>query len=225
MREDDRSNRGSDVNIRPRFGLLENVPGLLSSNRGEDFRVVLEELARVKDPTVSIPRCKDSKGRVAKWPKAGFVLGDDWSIAYRITDAQYYGNPQRRKRIAVLCDFEGGAAGEILFVEHYREASESNRFSLELDTSDGCTGEVQPIGKGLPRYIEPSHKAWKGIARDPSESTGRCDTEDSFTLKVRGGSETYKDWNGQTRGAGKGPLVQKDMSATLSVSQDQTLFK
>ena len=94
----------------PTFAVWENVPGAFSSNGGEDFRAVLEELVRVEQPDVSIPR--PPKG---KWSKAGAISGDGWSLAWRQLDAQYWGASQRRKRIALVVDFAGGRAGEILF--------------------------------------------------------------------------------------------------------------
>lgn len=109
MREHDRSIGRTD-DIRPRFWCWENVPGAFSSSRGEDFRTVLEEVARISDPTAVIPR--PPKG---KWSYAGVVDGDGWQIAWRTMDAQYYGVPQRRRRIFLVADFAGHCAGEILF--------------------------------------------------------------------------------------------------------------
>lgn len=92
--------------------IWENVPGAFSSNGGEDFRAVLEELARVEQPDVSIPRPSSRGGR---WSKAGAIAGNGWSLAWRQLDAQYWGVPQRRKRIALVADFGGQRAAEILF--------------------------------------------------------------------------------------------------------------
>jgi DNA (cytosine-5)-methyltransferase 1 len=94
----------------PKYAVWENVPGAFSSNKGEDFRAVLEELARIKEAGISIPGPDKSK-----WAKAGLITGDDWSIAWRIMDAQYWGVPQRRLRISLVLDLTGGRAGEILF--------------------------------------------------------------------------------------------------------------
>lgn len=96
----------------PTFAVWENVPGAFSSNGGEDFRAVLEELARVEQPDVSIPR---PSGRGGRWSKAGAIAGNGWSLAWRQLDAQYWGVPQRRKRIALVADFGGQRAAEILF--------------------------------------------------------------------------------------------------------------
>ena len=96
----------------PTFAVWENVPGALSSNGGEDFRTVLEELARVEQPDASIPR---PSGRGGRWSKAGAIAGNGWALAWRQLDAQYWGVPQRRKRIALVADFGGQRAAEILF--------------------------------------------------------------------------------------------------------------
>lgn len=94
----------------PKYAVWENVPGAFSSNKGEDFRAVLEELARIKEAGISIPRPDKSK-----WAKAGLITGDDWSIAWRTMDAQYWGVPQRRLRISLVLNLTGGRAGEVLF--------------------------------------------------------------------------------------------------------------
>lgn len=94
----------------PKYAVWENVPGAFGSNKGEDFRAVLEELARIKEAVISIPGPDKSK-----WAKAGLITGNDWSIAWRTMDAQYWGVPQRRLRISLVLDLTGGRAGEILF--------------------------------------------------------------------------------------------------------------
>ena len=94
----------------PRFIVWENVPGAFSSNKGEDFKAVLEAVCSVKDESVSVP--EPPKG---KWANAGTVVGDGFSLAWRVLDAQFWGIPQRRKRIYLVADFAGGSAGKILF--------------------------------------------------------------------------------------------------------------
>lgn len=93
----------------PAFAVWENVPGAFSSNKGEDFRRVLQELAALCDDTVLIPRL------AGRWLTAGEIMGDGWSIAWRVMDAEYWGVPQRRRRIALVVDFGGQRAGKILF--------------------------------------------------------------------------------------------------------------
>lgn len=105
-----RNGRTDDI-IRPRFALWENVPGAFSSNKGEDFRAVLEEFCKVKDSSAVVPGPKDGK-----WSDSGCILGDGYSIAWRVLDAQFWGVPQRRRRIFLVADFDGERAGEILFV-------------------------------------------------------------------------------------------------------------
>ncbi len=92
----------------PRFIVWENVPGAFSSNKGEDFRAVLEEICKIKDQSVSVPGPQ-------KWGRSGCIMGNGYSIAWRQFDAQFWGVPQRRKRIYLVADFAGGGAGEILF--------------------------------------------------------------------------------------------------------------
>ena len=101
--------RGATNGEYPTFALWENVPGAFSSNKGEDFRIVLEEFIKVKYPTATLPAPD------GKWPYADIIMADGFSLAYRVFDAQYWGVPQRRKRIYLVADFRGECAGKILF--------------------------------------------------------------------------------------------------------------
>lgn len=92
----------------PTWLCWENVPGAFSSNGGADFKAVLDEIRRVKDPEADTPRPE-------RWPNAGCVLADDYSVAWRVFDAQYWGVPQRRKRIYLVADLAGQRAGKVLF--------------------------------------------------------------------------------------------------------------
>lgn len=113
MREHDRANGRTGDMVRPRFMVWENVPGAFSSNKGRDFAAVLEEIIRIAEteaPDIEVPE----KG----WPTWGGYhdeVGGRWSVAWRVHDAQYWGVPQRRRRISVVADFGGDTAGEILF--------------------------------------------------------------------------------------------------------------
>lgn len=118
----------------PRFAMWENVFGAFSSNQGEDFRIVLEELVKTKYPDISIPR--PSGGR-QRWAKSGSIVANGYSLAWRTFDAQYWGVPQRRRRIHLVVDFRGQCAEEILFKR-----------------------------KGLSRSFAESRKTWNGIAAD-----------------------------------------------------------
>ena len=123
MRKADEANGRTDEYIRPRYMVWENVPGALSSNKGEDFRAVLEETAKVVEEDPDIPG--PPKGG---WSYSGCIMGDGWSIAWRIHDGQFWGatqyidgrmffpgTPQRRRRIALVADFAGSGASEVLF--------------------------------------------------------------------------------------------------------------
>lgn len=113
MREHDRKSGRTGDMVRPRFMVWENVPGAFSSNKGRDFAAVLEEIIRIAEPEapdIEVPE-KD-------WPTWGGYhdeVGGRWSVAWRVHDAQYWGVPQRRRRISVVADFGGDTAGEILF--------------------------------------------------------------------------------------------------------------
>ena len=110
MRQKDEATGRSGVDVRPRYAVWENVPGAFSSNGGKDFQAVLQALAEVADPDVSIPLPDGGK-----WLKAGCIVGEGYSIAWRTYDAQYWGVPQRRKRIYLVADFGSERAGEVLF--------------------------------------------------------------------------------------------------------------
>lgn len=104
-----REMRKATDGVYPTFAVWENVPGAFSSNQGEDFRCVLEEFVGIS-AKISVPR--PAGGR---WSQSGEIVGDGYSVAWRQLDAQYWGVPQRRKRIYLVADFAGGRAGEILF--------------------------------------------------------------------------------------------------------------
>lgn len=149
--------RSSTNGLYPTFAVWENVQGAFSSNGGEDFRVVLEELASVEQPDASIPR----PPRGGRWSKAGAIAGNGWSLAWRQLDAQYWGVPQRRKRIALVADFGGQRAAEILF----------ERTSLS-GNPESCV------------------KAWKevaGLAANGTAGNDRVVGQNAYTIKIRGG--------------------------------------
>jgi DNA (cytosine-5)-methyltransferase 1 len=127
--DENRGRKGTD--IRPRFMVWESVPGAFSSNRGKDFAAVLEEAVRVIEPEAP-PVPVPEKG----WPTSGCLMGDGWSVAWRVLDAQFWGVPQRRRRIALVADFGGNAAPEILF----------ERESLPGDPAAGGTARESIAG-------------------------------------------------------------------------------
>ena len=132
MREKDATRQDTVKYIRPRIWMWENVTGALSSSKGEDFRCVLEEIAQIVQPDVSIPKPK-------KWAKSGYVAGDGWSIAWCVRNAATEGVPQRRRRLFVVADFGGDCAREILFksksmswyFEEVRKAWETDSRTIE----------------------------------------------------------------------------------------------
>lgn len=133
--------------VYPRYAIWENVPGAFSSNRGEDFRTVLEEFIRVKEKDAVMPAVPQ-----AGWAYADCISGDGWSIAYRVFDAQYWGVPQRRRRIYLVADFRGECTQEILFkresLRGYFEAGRTPWQGIAADAQN-CVGTA--IG-GVDRY-------------------------------------------------------------------------
>ena len=106
----DETSKRANEPVRPRYAMWENVPGAFSSNKGEDFRIVLEEFCKVKDESANVPRPADGK-----WQSCGCIVGDGYSVAWRVLDAQFWGVPQRRRRIWLVADFGGQRAAEVLF--------------------------------------------------------------------------------------------------------------
>ena len=185
----------------PTFALWENVPGAFSSNKGEDFKVVCEELIKIVEPSATMPSVPQ-KG----WNYSDSYVGDGWSLAYRVLDAQYWGVPQRRRRIYLVADFRGERAREVLFER-----------------------------EGLRGYFTQGRTPWQAAPADAQGSTGADDREREskgrgrqlddvgipYTLKIRSGCEV----DSAGKGAGKGALIQENLSATLATSNDQYLFQ
>jgi len=123
----------------PRRIIWENVDGAFSSNEGEDFRIVLEEIANISaEKRISIPRPPAKDGNVI-WESAGAIMGDSWSLAWRTMDAQYWGVPQRRKRIFLVADFTGQCAGEILF----KPEGLSRNTAEGREAREGAAGKIE----------------------------------------------------------------------------------
>ena len=146
----------------PRHIVWENVPGAFNSNQGADFQSVLEEVCSVKGYEIHTPRPE-------KWPAAGEIVADDFSLAWRVFDAQYWGVPQRRKRIYLVADLAGGSAGKILF------------------ESEGVSG-----------YTPQGFRSWQGTAGTSEKGSGaagcvclndqggnRMDVTDGVTCTLR----------------------------------------
>ena len=142
---------------KPRFIVWENVPGAFSSNKGQDFRAVLEAVIGVKEPAATVP-APEKKG----WPDADYYVGDGWSIAYRVLDAQWWGVPQRRKRIYLVADFAGASAPKVLFES-----------------------------EGVSRYSAQGFRAWQRAATGTESSTGETgrdgETAGRICLNDQGG--------------------------------------
>lgn len=131
--------------IRPRYFVWENVPGAFSSNGGEDFRTVLEEICRIVDECAHVPRPNTGKGTL--WRTSGAIVGDGYSVAWRVLDAQFWGVPQRRRRIALVADFGGATAPEILFVaKSVSGGTQASRAARQGTPSDIEDGAGTPIG-------------------------------------------------------------------------------
>ena len=203
----------------PRYIVWENVPGAFSSNKGEDFKAVLTEICKVKDEQVSI-------SKPAKWENAGRIMGDGYSVAWRLLDAQYWGVPQRRQRIYLVADFDGGSAGKILFESEGLSGYSAQGFKSWQNAANGITEGIGETGSQDSLMFEnhsqdTRYRGPLAVAQTVSSTYGTGGNNQPFvvqtpkTLKVRCGCE----------GGGKGALVQDNLSATLSTNNDQTLFQ
>lgn len=178
IREKEIQDGRTDESIRPRYLVWENVHGAMSSNSGRDFQAVLTEVVKIVKadaPNVPMP----DKG---KWQKCGSICGvgdngQPFSVAYKLVDAQYYGTPQRRKRICLLADFNGLTAPWILFDPKFkREAVE--RESVQTVRGTGVRGreheEVSAVCEGVSGNPAESRESRKGIAGYPTGSIGEA---------------------------------------------------
>lgn len=129
----------------PTWLCWENVPGAFSSNSGSDFKAVLDEIRKIKDPEADTPR-------PAKWPNAGCVLADDHSVAWRVFDAQYWGVPQRRKRIYLVADLAGQRAGKVLFESEGVSGYTPQGFRSWQGSAGTAEEGAHPAGVGTDGY-------------------------------------------------------------------------
>lgn len=203
----------------PRFAVWENVTGAFSSNGGEDFRCVLEEFCKIEDTDLSVPKPE-------KWTKAGEIVGKNFSVAYRTFDAQYWGIPQRRMRVYLVADFDGGCASKILFesegVSGY--SAESFRTWQKITRSFGACSEE--TGSGLMFENHSQDTRYRGpleVAQTVSATYGTGGNNQPFVVESPVVPATLKIRCGGGSG-GKGALIQENKSATLSCNNDQTLF-
>ena len=229
----------------PRFAVWENVAGAFSSNGGEDFRCVLEELCKIKAPAVFVPK-------PAKWTKAGEIMDNDYSVAWRTVDAQYWYTPQRRMRIYLVADFDGGCASKILFesegvsgysaesVRAWKKAARSaadcsgatgtslvfsnhgqdTRFKGPVEVAETISASYGTGGNNQPFVVESA-----GFCTEHSAKARGIGFEEETSPTLRAGvvPATLKIRCGHGIG-GRGALIQEDKSATLSCNNDQTLF-
>lgn len=199
MREHDRQLGRAGELIRPRYMVWENVPGALSSNKGRDFAAVLEETIRIVEPEapgVEVPE----KG----WPNWGGYRDVDgrWSVAWRVHDAQYWGVPQRHRRIALVADFGGDTAHEILFERK------------------GVSGGFEPCGETRER---PAGNAEAGAY--PAVARSLTARADGSPCADRGPNIVCSPHPGGCEGGGKGALIQTEKSGTLGTGNDQAIFQ
>lgn len=218
--------RSSTNGLYPTFAVWENVPGAFSSNGGEDFRAVLEELARIEQPDVSIPR---PSGRGGRWSKAGAIAGNGWSLAWRQLDAQYWGVPQRRKRIALVVDFAGQRAGEILFERTSLSRHPDSRITAWKEiaglTANCPAGNDGVVGAGRGRKGDKDADC-RRTKTDKTGEAGRSEREERTDKRESGEAAAYSlKIRSGCAGGGKGALVQTEKVGTLSTLQDQTIFQ
>lgn len=211
--------RGATNGKYPRFAVWENVTGAFSSNGGEDFRCVLEELCKIKDADLSVPKPE-------KWTKAGEIMGENFSVAYRTFDAQYWGVPQRRMRVYLVADFEGGCASKILFESEGMSGYSAESFRAWQETAQSFGNCSEETGSGLmfenhsqdTRYTGPLN-----VAQTVSATYGTGGNNQPFVVESSVVPATLKIRCGHGN-SGRGALIQKNKSATLSCNNDQTLF-
>ena len=211
--------RGATNGKYPRFAVWENVTGAFSSNGGEDFRCVLEELCKIKDADLSVPKPE-------KWTKAGEIMGENFSVAYRTFDAQYWGVPQRRMRVYLVADFEGGCVSKILFESEGVSGYSAESFRAWQETAQSFGNCSEETGSGLmfenhsqdTRYTGPLN-----VAQTVSATYGTGGNNQPFVVESSVVPATLKIRCGHGNG-GRGALIQKNKSATLSCNNDQTLF-
>lgn len=219
----------SDQSVR--YGIWENVPGALSSGtpKGEDFRIVLEEFAKVKEPDAVIPRPE-------KWENSGCIMGNGWSLTWRIVDAQFWGTPQRRRRIALLCDFDGWTAPDILFDPQLWGETEGGEPDKTVpDSGEKSRSQVQSVSESLPGNSEPGGEARQGTA-DGVEGGVSSTITASYGTKWNGNAGAYNGGNFvigdaisfQERagkpGGGKGILIQHEHVGALSTLDNQRVL-
>ncbi len=147
--------------VRPRYLVWENVPGAFSSADGEDFRAVIEEIVRIKHSSCDVPRPESGR-----WESAGaVVLGTEFSLAWRVMDAQFWGVAQRRRRIFLVADFAGLTAPEILF-------KQDSLFGDTAESGSQGQGTATPAQRGTDDTGGSCLTPWDVQSRRIFEETG-----------------------------------------------------
>lgn len=203
----------------PRYMVWENVPGAFTSNKGADFKAVLENIARIKDPEATIPMPE-------KWEHAGTVVGDGFSISWRVLDAQFWGVPQRRRRIFLVAGFDDECTEEILFESEGMFRNLAANFRTWKEAA-GSAGESTEETSRIVIENHPQDSRYKIVEKSETLSarmgtgggnvplTLNADAQNEpITLKMRSGCA----------GGGKGPLMTKNKVLTLTTLNDITLF-
>lgn len=205
----------------PKFAIWENVRGAFSSSKGEDFRCVLERFAHIVEADATIPK---PSGKGGKWSKSGAISGNGWSLAWRLFDAKYWGVAQRRQRIAIVMDFGGQRASEILF-ERTGVSGNPDESIKAWEATPGHS-QASPSGHDSGRKTDAVYALDCMNAKVIQEKSGTLCAKSNggyslnfqnpiaYTVKIRSGCA----------GGGKGALVQTELSATISTLQDQTLI-
>lgn len=196
-----------------RFMVWENVPGAFSSNNGEDFRAVLEETARICDESAVIPGPPGGR-----WTNAGCIVGAGWSIAWRLHDAQFWGVPQRRKRIALIADFRGHAAAEVLFERKGLSRDFEPCGTQGKETAGSAVGSATQTSKCLngwdvqSKHIQPQ----EGKAESLYAGERRYGGGESYVLQEKNICAGFKHKQGAKAG---GIGFKEEVSPTLSFGQ------
>ena len=163
----------------PRYIVWENVPGAFSSNNGYDFKAVLEAVIGIVEEGVEVPMPDKNA-----WAYADLLLGDGWSVAYRTLDAQYWGVPQRRRRIYLVADFAGRSAGDILFKSEGLSGYSAESFRAWQRTANGAEDCPGTTGIGLDGYNGSVSDKAATLGVNCGMSTGR----NGVVLNDQGGS-------------------------------------
>ena len=223
MRERDRANGRTGDMVRPRFMVWENVPGAFSSNKGQDFAAVLEEIIRIAEPEA--PDIEVPEKGWNTWGGYHDEVGGRWSVAWRVHDAQHWGVPQRRRRISIVADFGGDTAGEILF-----ERKSVSRHSTESGAAgERLAGDAQDGSSYAVRIRGGCDGGGKGalVQEDKSGTLGTGNDQTIFCMATQqGGAEVRGDDRAPTLTAAAGmsgnnqPVVALDISHACDVIRD-----